>query len=47
VELDAKRDKDSIIKAVQEGEFWNCYLCWKEQSEWQFQRMVNGNKVEM
>jgi hypothetical protein len=27
VELDAKRDKDSIIKAVQEGEFWNCYLC--------------------
>ena len=27
IELDAERRKDSIIKAVQEGEFWNCYLC--------------------
>jgi hypothetical protein len=27
VELDAKREKDSIIQAIKEGEFWNCYLC--------------------
>ncbi len=26
IELDAKRDKDSIIRAVKRGEFWNCYL---------------------
>jgi hypothetical protein len=27
IELDAQRGKDAIIKAVQEGEFWNCYVC--------------------
>jgi hypothetical protein len=27
VELDAKREKDSIIQTIKEGEFWNCYLC--------------------
>jgi len=27
IELDAQREKDSIIKAVRKGEFWNCYLC--------------------
>lgn len=27
IEIDAKRGKDSIIKAIQKGEFWNCYLC--------------------
>lgn len=26
VELDAKREKDSIIQAIRRGEFWNCYL---------------------
>ena len=26
IELDADRDKDSIIKAVKNGDFWNCYL---------------------
>ena len=26
VELDAKREKDSIIHAIRHGEFWNCYL---------------------
>ncbi|MBW6486243.1 MAG: PHP domain-containing protein [Syntrophobacterales bacterium] len=26
VELDAKREKDAIIKSVKKGEFWNCYL---------------------
>ncbi|MDD4091962.1 MAG: PHP domain-containing protein [Smithellaceae bacterium] len=26
VELDAKREKDSIIQAIRSGEFWNCYL---------------------
>jgi hypothetical protein len=26
VEMDAQRDKDSIIKAIRQGDFWNCYL---------------------
>jgi hypothetical protein len=26
IELDAERSKDSIIQAIKEGEFWNCYL---------------------
>ena len=26
IELDAKREKDSIIRAVKKGRFWNCYL---------------------
>ena len=26
IELDAAREKDAIIKAVKEGEFWNCYI---------------------
>jgi len=26
VEMDAKRDKDSIIEAIRQGDFWNCYL---------------------
>jgi hypothetical protein len=26
VELDARREKDSIIRAIKEGDFWNCYL---------------------
>lgn len=25
VEMDCKRDKDSIIRAVRTGDFWNCY----------------------
>jgi len=25
MEMDAKRDKDSIIKAVRAGDFWNCF----------------------
>jgi len=25
IELDCRRDKDSIIRAVRLGEFWNCY----------------------
>jgi hypothetical protein len=25
IELDAKRDKDSILKAIKHGDFWNCY----------------------
>ena len=26
IELDAKREKDSIIQAIKEGKFWNCYV---------------------
>jgi predicted metal-dependent phosphoesterase TrpH len=26
IELDAKRNKDSIIRAIKKGNFWNCYL---------------------
>ncbi len=26
IELDAKRDKDSILRAVKQGTFWNCYV---------------------
>ena len=26
IELDAKRDKDSILRAVKRGDFWNCYF---------------------
>jgi hypothetical protein len=26
IELDAKREKDSIIKAIKAGDFWNCYV---------------------
>ncbi len=26
IELDAKRDKDKIIKTIKKGDFWNCYL---------------------
>jgi len=26
IEMDAPRDRDSIIKAIKRGEFWNCYL---------------------
>lgn len=26
IELDAQREKDSILKAVKKGKFWNCYL---------------------
>ncbi len=26
IELDAKRDKDKIIKKIKRGDFWNCYL---------------------
>ncbi len=26
IELDTKRDKDKIIMAIKQGEFWNCYL---------------------
>lgn len=26
IELDTARDKDSIIRAVKRGEFWNCYI---------------------
>jgi hypothetical protein len=25
VELDSPRDKDSIIRAIRQGDFWNCY----------------------
>ncbi len=25
IEMDCMRDKDSIIKAIRKGEFWNCY----------------------
>ncbi|MCX7680095.1 MAG: PHP domain-containing protein [Spirochaetes bacterium] len=26
IELDARRNKDSIIKAIKAGDFWNCFL---------------------
>jgi hypothetical protein len=26
IELDASRDKDSIIRAIKGGHFWNCYI---------------------
>jgi hypothetical protein len=26
IELDAKRNKDSILRAIKRGDFWNCYL---------------------
>jgi len=26
IELDAGRDKDSILRAVKRGDFWNCYI---------------------
>ena len=26
IEMDARRDKDSIIRAVKSGDFWNCYI---------------------
>jgi len=26
IEMDAQRDRDSIIRAVKNGDFWNCYL---------------------
>lgn len=26
IELDADREKDAIIKKIQKGKFWNCYL---------------------
>jgi hypothetical protein len=26
IELDVQRNKDAIIRAVREGDFWNCYL---------------------
>jgi len=26
IELDAPRDKDSIIRAIKKGRFWNCFL---------------------
>lgn len=26
IELDTQKDKDSIIRAIRNGEFWNCYL---------------------
>jgi hypothetical protein len=26
VELDCARDKDSILRAIRRGDFWNCYL---------------------
>ncbi len=26
IELDAKREKDSIIKAIKAGDFWTCYI---------------------
>ena len=26
IELDAQRNKDSIIKTVKKGDFWNCYI---------------------
>jgi predicted metal-dependent phosphoesterase TrpH len=25
IELDCRRDKDSILRAVRQGDFWNCY----------------------
>lgn len=26
IELDARREKDSIIRAIKQGDFWNCYV---------------------
>ena len=26
IELDAQRNKDSILRAIKRGDFWNCYL---------------------
>jgi hypothetical protein len=26
IELDANREKDSIIRAIKEGKSWNCYI---------------------
>jgi hypothetical protein len=26
IEMDTKREKDSILRAIKKGEFWNCYL---------------------
>ena len=26
IELDAKREKDSILRAIKQGTFWNCYV---------------------
>lgn len=26
IELDARRDKDDIIRTIKRGDFWNCYL---------------------
>ncbi|MCU0820989.1 MAG: PHP domain-containing protein [Spirochaetes bacterium] len=26
IELDAKRDKDKIIRKIKRGDFWNCYI---------------------
>jgi predicted metal-dependent phosphoesterase TrpH len=26
IELDAKREKDSILRAIKKGKFWNCYV---------------------
>ena len=26
IELDAKRDKDDIIRTIRRGDFWNCYV---------------------
>jgi len=26
IELDARRTKDSILRAIKRGDFWNCYL---------------------
>ena len=26
IELDARRSKDSILRAIKRGDFWNCYL---------------------
>jgi len=26
IELEAKRNKDSILRAIKRGDFWNCYL---------------------
>jgi len=26
IELESRRDKDSILRAIRRGDFWNCYL---------------------
>ncbi len=26
IELDAKREKDSILQTIKQGKFWNCYV---------------------